>query len=465
MDKREYVDDPEETMRVLFAGLMRNVSVAMPVVMSEDTEDGHRCVPQPSIKRAVTDPVTGQVTYEDHPVAPDVPIAYAGGGGVTATHPVKKGDEGVVIYADSSTDAPLQQGGTAQPIDNRQHHAGDGIYIPQIRSDPRKLQQVSQDAHHVRSDDKKHVSEVHPEKGVSHKSVDPSTPPASETFDPHTQATKFIEHIAQALAGVLGRAVDGGTEHSHGVDHGVGAWMKAMGATGLVQALAHPDLGGLLSSADGQHIVQAHPENGVMIASAKAVAISAPPGMLSLPSGGVSAGALALGAASSNVGDLTGDLTGKLPTPTLAVGAAAKNVGILGGALNGTLPNPNLAAGVASQNVGTLGGALTGSLPNPSLRAGASASNVGSLGGALIGSLPSPSLASGVAASNIGGLGGDLSGNLPSPRVTGLGHVSASSLPAAASDSAAGAAGVAVGGLYRNTAVFSGVSILAVRMS
>ena len=63
-------------------------------------------------------------------------------------------------------------------------------------------------------------------------------------------------------------------------------------------------------------------------------------------------------------------------------------------------------------------------------------------------------------------LGGDLSGELPNPEVVGITHVvGANLLPSAASDSAAAAAGVAIGGLYRNTTISSGTSVLCVRMT
>jgi hypothetical protein len=349
MDQREYIHDPEETLRTVFAGLMRNVWTAMPSVMTEDTKDGHRCVPQPSIKRSVTDPVTGLVSYVEHQIHPDVPIHYAGGGGVTATHPIKKGDEGTTLYASRAIDAPMQQGGTAQPIDDRQHHLGDGIFMPGIRSDPRKLQQVSNDAHHVRSDDKKHVTEVHPENGITHHSSDPSTAPASASFDPLSMATKFYRHVVQGAKGLIGQATDGGTTHDHGVTHDDGAFMRVVNglhsvlahpangasmnaANALHQVLAHPSDGASMLAQSGLHKVLAHPsigaalmgQNGassiiakatLALQSATGISLSCPAGGLSLPAGGVSSGSLASGAAASNVGTLGGDLAGTLPSP------------------------------------------------------------------------------------------------------------------------------------------------------
>lgn len=365
MDQREYVRDPEEVLRTVVAGLMRGYWTAMPCTMTEDTKDGHSCVPLPTIKRSVTDPVTGTVSYVDHQVHPDVPVHFAGGGGVTATHPVKKGDEGLVVYADRALDSWRTQGGTAQPIDDRMHHLGDGTYIPGVRSDPRKLQQVSNDAHHVRSDDKKHVSELHPQTGISHTSVDPSTAPASDSFDPLSMATKFYRHIVQGAKGILGSATDGGTTHDHGVTHGDGAFMRV--ANALHSVLAHPTNGASMNAANLLHSVMAHPDLGAL-------------------------------------------LSGDHGSSTVTASAA------------GVLLNSASAINLSAPSIG---------LP------------LGSIGGDALGS--------DAASSNIGDLGGDLAGTLPNPQVIGLSHVDAHLLPVAASDAAAAALGVPIGGLYLNT--------------
>ena len=128
--------------------------------------------------------------------------------------------------------------------------------------------------------------------------------------------------------------------------------MKAMGAAGLVQALAHPDLGALLSAADGKHTVTASP-SGVQLQSATGISLSCPPGGLSLPLGGISGSSMQTG--------------------------------------------------------------------------------------------------------------GDLSGTLDEAEVTNLAHVDARSLPVATSDAAAASAGVLIGGLYRDTSIASGKTVLVMR--
>ena len=86
---------------------------------------------------------------------------------------------------------------------------------------------------------------------------------------------------------------------------------------------------------------------------------------VAVTTGGISNALMQAGAASANVGALSGALTGTLPSPSLNAGAAAANIGTLGGDLAGTtLPNPavatvggasaaNIAAGVALANAAT----------------------------------------------------------------------------------------------------------------
>lgn len=345
----------EEAVRLSHGAQAASQFTATPVQVTDTSPDGHSATLQPVTKLRKVDPVTGAVTFEDHCTYPDTPVHFAGGGGVTATHPIAKGDEGIILHASRDFDAWRQSGGTQQPMDSGVNNAGNALHIPGVRSDPRKLQQVSTEAHHVRSDDKKHVSEVHPEKGISHKSVDPSTPPASSTFDPHTQATKFIEHIAQALAGAVARAVDGATEHSNGVDHGIGAWMKAMAPSGLLQALTHPALGALISSVDGKNNVTAT-SGGVMLQSPTAISFDVPPGGLEFPRGGVGSSALAQGAASSNVGQCGGDVSGTLPTLNV-IGIGNVDATNLPRAANDSAAN---AAGVALNHLYVNTGAVSG---------------------------------------------------------------------------------------------------------
>lgn len=255
MDIRENIEDREEVLRACIASLQKKLWTAMPCQITQDTTDGHTATAQPTIQRAVTDPVTGQLTFEDHPEHVDAPIHHMGGGGVSKTFPNKQGDTGTLIYASRPIDSWFQSDGSQQPIDDRMHSISDAMFLSGIRSIPRKLQQVAADSAQTRSDDAHHVVDLHPQNGHTLKSVDPSTPAASESYSPFTQATKYFDHAINPTAGHKATATDGGTVHSHALDH---------------------DSGFTASADNGAHTVTVHPQNGTGVTSSVAHTIQAP---------------------------------------------------------------------------------------------------------------------------------------------------------------------------------------------
>jgi hypothetical protein len=273
-DFRELFDNPEEGFRSMWAGIKSHMHTVM-VARVTQASDGHTVQVQPTVRQAIKDPTLTKTSYVDYPIVLDSPVHFPGGAGTVLTHGLAIGDEVTTIFAENGIDGWHQQGGTAQPVSDRTHSLSDGITIPGVRSDPRRLQQVAPDAMHMRDEAKHALHEVKPGSGVQSFHADPSTPVASAGFDPLASATKFLSHVVQTAKGVAGRAVDGSTEHSHGVDHGIGAWMKAMAPSGLIQTLAHPALGALMSAADGKHSVTAT-SGGVMLQSATAISLACP---------------------------------------------------------------------------------------------------------------------------------------------------------------------------------------------
>jgi hypothetical protein len=312
MDVRELYADDEEALRSAVAGILKHHQTAFISILSQDS-DGHTATTMPAVKRRDVDQ-TGKVTFNDHPLVPDQVLHFIGGGGVTLTTALKAGDEVLSVVASRPYGGWKQQGGTASPEAPRVQSMSDAVALSGVRSDPRKLQQVSTSTAQLRSDDGHHTVDHDPAGGTTIKSVDPSTPPASANFSPFASATKYLSHIVQGAKGLIGSAVDGAVSHTHGVDHGQGAWMSAFTSAGSNFVRAHPVLGSILSALDGKHSVTAG-LGGVAIQSATSISLACPPGGLGLPSGSITSGSMAPGAASSNVGALAGDLSGTLPNP------------------------------------------------------------------------------------------------------------------------------------------------------
>ncbi len=170
MDPRFRFDDTTETLEALADDLAARIRISIPVKVTTDS-DGHTVALQPLIKAVIKAP-DGSLSLSSLPVLSDVPIQYGGGGGVTVTHPHKEGDEGVYLFCHRSIDAWHQQGGEQPQIDARMLSHSDGFYLPNVRSTPRKLQNVSTTSTQVRSDDGKHYSDWNPTTGTITHSVE-----------------------------------------------------------------------------------------------------------------------------------------------------------------------------------------------------------------------------------------------------------------------------------------------------
>lgn len=122
------------------------------VVLVAAASDGSSASLQPAIKGQITDP-EGNVNHVSLPLINDVPVHFPGGGGVTFTHPIAAGDEGLAIHPSRPIDSWYQSGGQQQAIDNRYHHMSDAVLIPGVRSQARKLPNVSTTTAQIRTDD------------------------------------------------------------------------------------------------------------------------------------------------------------------------------------------------------------------------------------------------------------------------------------------------------------------------
>ena len=236
-------------------GIRAHMFTSLPALVDTASPDGHTVQLKLAIKQLVAGQNFDSTNYQDYTVIPDVPIHFPGAGGSTMTHALKAGDEILTVFSSRALDAWHQSGGSQPQSFNRLFSLADAMAIPGMRSDPRKLQQVSGTSTQIRSDDKHHVVDHDPSNGTTIKSVDPSTQAASDSFDPFTAAKKFFSSIVHPTDGISHNATDSDTTHSITNDHTAGP---------------------KLSAANGEHTVNAHPTNGVGIISSIAHTIGAP---------------------------------------------------------------------------------------------------------------------------------------------------------------------------------------------
>lgn len=151
-------------------GALKGVWTSLPVIIAEDS-DGHISKAQSAVKLAIT-ALDGSVTMTSFPPFDTSPVHYPNGGGHHFTHPVKKGDEGVIQFMSRAQDLWHQKGGEQDPVDNRTHHLADSRYYPGGRSDPRKLDPpASKTSAQQRADNGNHVVDVHKDNGITHAST------------------------------------------------------------------------------------------------------------------------------------------------------------------------------------------------------------------------------------------------------------------------------------------------------
>lgn len=151
-DVRERWDEPAEVLHTIIDTVQSKIWTAVPVQVARDG-DGHVTSLQPTVKSVQRNP-DGTYQHVQLPELHDAPIQYAGGGGITQTMPVKAGDEGMALISARPMDAWHQSGGVQQQVDARMHDLSDPVYVPGLRSTPRKLKGVSNNTAQQRTDDK-----------------------------------------------------------------------------------------------------------------------------------------------------------------------------------------------------------------------------------------------------------------------------------------------------------------------
>jgi len=134
---KERWDDLTEVIRTGSERAQSKLWTALPVKVMEDS-DGFTVTIKSLVKGKQTDREGSQSDVE-MPEMPDVPVQFTAGGGFTITHPIKKGDEGIAIFSSRCIDGWWDKGDVQPQALQRWHSLSDAMYIPGVRSKPRKL--------------------------------------------------------------------------------------------------------------------------------------------------------------------------------------------------------------------------------------------------------------------------------------------------------------------------------------
>lgn len=94
----------------------------------------------------------GEIELLQMPLLLDVPVIFPCAGGFTITHPINKGDECLVSFADRNIDLWWQSGGIQNPFDMRKHDLSDGFAFFRPQSQAKKISGISTDCLEIRND-------------------------------------------------------------------------------------------------------------------------------------------------------------------------------------------------------------------------------------------------------------------------------------------------------------------------
>lgn len=150
-DRREDLDDAEESTLTALQGLQSKMWTSLPGVVTRVDLVKQTVEVQPTIQGVMTDR-NNEASNVNMPILADVPIVWPRAGGFALTFPVKVGDEVLVVFASRAIDSWWQSGGIGPQIEARMHDLSDGFAILAPTSQPKKLPNVKASAVQLRNE-------------------------------------------------------------------------------------------------------------------------------------------------------------------------------------------------------------------------------------------------------------------------------------------------------------------------
>lgn len=164
MNREQKFNDPESAHRATQDGLQSKIWTCLPCIVESYAPGVQTLVAQPAIQGVTTDAQDNQASV-NLPLLVDVPVQFPSAGGVTMTLPIQAGDEVLVHFSSRCYDAWWQSGGVQPQAEFRMHDLSDGFAVPGLRSQPRKLANVSATTAQIRTDDGQNYIQLDPVAG------------------------------------------------------------------------------------------------------------------------------------------------------------------------------------------------------------------------------------------------------------------------------------------------------------
>ncbi len=133
----EMIQDPAAPFQALRDAIKSEIHCSLPGIVHAFDPITQTATIQPAVRTRVKTE-TG-IEHVQLPLLANVPVFFPGGGQYALTMPIQKGDECLVVFADSCIDAWWQSGGVQNQIDMRSHDISDGYAFVGFRSRPKAL--------------------------------------------------------------------------------------------------------------------------------------------------------------------------------------------------------------------------------------------------------------------------------------------------------------------------------------
>ena len=198
-----------QIIREVVNAALANLWTALPCEVVEYNSATVTVNVQPLIKIPVHLP-DGEIETVELPMLLDVPVMFPCSGGFTITHPIKKGDECLVNFADRNIDLWWQSGGIQEPFDTRKHDLSDGFAFFRPQSQSKKISSISETDLEIRNDANTCKIQITPDgeihchgtKSVFHHPVE-------------MKSTLMVDGIIKSLSDVLAKTISL-FSHKHG---------------------------------------------------------------------------------------------------------------------------------------------------------------------------------------------------------------------------------------------------------
>lgn len=239
MDRRERLDDDEESLRMAMEGQQAKIWTAIPGIVTAVDLDKQTVSVQPAVQGQTTNEA-GDVSNVNLPLLVDVPICWPRAGGFAITFPVAAGDEVLVVFASRCIDSWWQSGGVGAQAEVRMHDLSDGFAVLAPTSQAKKLSNVQSDGVEMRTESR-------------------------STFIRLTEGSIFIKGniVHEGNNTQTGNMQRTGTSTTTGKITGQGG-MQVSGGTGVTMSGNLTHTGGTITS-EGKNIGSTHTHSGVTV--------------------------------------------------------------------------------------------------------------------------------------------------------------------------------------------------------